>query len=68
MRKTGRVKECKERIVEVGFSRDPKLVFDEVEQISAEMIRRGWTLKDSFVEDGLGHIHLLFEREVDMKV
>lgn len=62
------MKECKERIVEVGFSRDPKLVFDEVEQISAEMIRRGWTLKDSFVEDGLGHIHLLFEREVDMKV
>ncbi len=59
------MKEGKERIVEVGFSRDPKMVFDEVEQVSAEMIRQGWILKDSFIEDGLGNIHLLFERKID---
>ncbi len=59
------MKECTERIVEVGFSRDAKLIFDEVEQVSADMIRQGWRLNDSFIEDSLGHIHLLFEREID---
>ena len=58
------MKECVERIVEVGFSRDPKAIFDEVEQVSAEMIREGWILNDSLIEDGLGKIHLFFEREM----
>ena len=58
------MKECSERIVEVGFSKDPKAVFDEVESVSAEMIRQGWALNDSFIEDGLGKIHLFFEREI----
>ena len=58
------MKECVERIVEVGFSRDPKAIFDEVEQVSAEMIRKGWILNDSLLEDGLGKIHLFFEREI----
>lgn len=58
------MKECTERIVNVGFSKDPKAVFDEVERVSAEMIRQGWILDDSFVEDGLGKIHLLFERKI----
>ena len=34
-------------------------------EVSAEMIRQGWILEDSFVEDGLGKIHLLFEREIN---
>ncbi len=50
--------------MEVGFERDPKLVFDEVEQVSAAMKRDGWDLVDSFIEDGLGNIHLMFERNV----
>ena len=58
------MKECTERIIEVGFSREPKMIFDEVERVSAEMIRQGWGLNDSFIEDGLGYIHLFFEREV----
>lgn len=58
------MKECAERIIEVGFDRDPKLVFDEVEQITATMKRSGWELIDSFIEDGLGNIHLMFERNV----
>ncbi len=59
------MKECLERTIELGFSRDAKLVFDEVEQVSAEMVRNGWVLKDSCVEDGLGQIHLFFERPID---
>ena len=61
------MKECTERIVNVGFSKEPKAVFDEVERVSAEMIRQGWILDDSFVEDGLGKIHLLFEREISVE-
>jgi hypothetical protein len=58
------VKECAERVVRVGFARSPKKVFDHVEAITADMLRRGWELKDTCIEDSLGKIHLLFEREV----
>lgn len=59
------MKECVERVVEVGFSRKPKAIFDEVERVSAEMIREGWILRDSLMEEGLGKIHLFFEREIN---
>jgi hypothetical protein len=52
-----------ERIIEVGYKRDPKNIFDEVEQVTAQMIREGWSLSDSCMEDGLGFIHLFFEKE-----
>jgi hypothetical protein len=32
--------ESTERIVKIGFKRDPKKVFDEVEAVAAEMIRQ----------------------------
>lgn len=59
------MKECTERVVEVGFSRDAKDIFNEVEQVSAAMIREGWHLNDSCIEDSLGYIHLFFERNID---
>ena len=58
------MKESTEKVVKVGFSRNAKKVFDEVDQTTADMIRRGWTLHDSFMEEGLGKIHLFFERDV----
>ena len=58
------VKECSERVVEVGFTRSPKKVVDQVEQVTAEMIRQGWTLADTCVEESLGNVHLFFEREM----
>ena len=59
--------ECAEKVIEVGFSRDPKLVFDEVELVSARMIRDGWKLVDSIIEDGLGNIHLMFEKDFNIE-
>ena len=61
------MKECTERIIKVGFAKDPKVVFDEVEQVSADMIKKGWKLNDSVIEDGLGFIHLFFERDIPEK-
>jgi len=58
------VKECAERSVKVGFSRNPRKIFDRVEAIAADMSRRGWELRDTCIEDTLGKIHLLFERDV----
>lgn len=58
------MKECVEKVVKVGFEREAKLIFDEVEQVSSSMIRDGWKLVDSFIEDSLANIHLMFEREV----
>ena len=56
------VKECTERLIKVGFARDPRKIFDEIESVSAAMIREGWRLEDARVEEGLGFAHLFFER------
>jgi hypothetical protein len=58
------MKEAAERIIEIGFSRNPGKVVDEVELVTADMIRQGWKLVDTLVEEGLGNIHLFFEREL----
>lgn len=57
------MKECEERVVRVGLTRDPKEIFDEVETIVAAMIRDGWKLENSCIEENLGNIHLFFERD-----
>jgi hypothetical protein len=59
------MRECAERIVKVGFRRKPGAVVDEVERVTAEMVRRGWWLRDTCLEEGLGNVHLFFERELD---
>jgi len=60
------VKENAEKVVKVGFTRSPKKVFDEIERVTAEMIRGGWVLRDSLFEDGLEYAHLFFERDIDV--
>lgn len=58
------MKECTERLVKIGFSRDPKRIFDEIESVSAAMMRGGWRLQESCIEEGLGCAHLFFERTI----
>ena len=58
------MRECTERVVAVGFLRSPKKIVDEVEQVTAAMLREGWLLTDSCMEDGLGNVHLFFERDI----
>lgn len=58
------MKESCEKKITVGFEREPSEVFDEVESVSAQMIRDGWKLENSFIEEGLGYIHLVFIREI----
>ena len=59
------MKESAERTVKVGLHRSPKKVFDDVEALTAQMKRDGWTLRESLMEEGLGKIHLFFEREIN---
>lgn len=59
------MKESAERTVRVGFHRNPRRVFNEVEGCTAQMVRDGWTLRESLMEEGLGKIHLFFEREIN---
>ena len=56
------MKECTERLVKIGFARNPKRIFDEIESVTAVMLREGWHLQDSCIEEGLGYAHLFFER------
>jgi len=58
------MKECAERVVEIGFVKSPKKIVDEVEQVTAAMIREGWRLTETCMEDGLGNVHLFFERDI----
>jgi hypothetical protein len=58
------MKESTERIIKIGFTRNPRRIFNEIEQITARMIRDGWELRDSVMEEGLENIHLFFEREI----
>ncbi len=53
-----------ERIVRVGLKRKPKAIFDEIESITAQMVRDGWCMRESFIEESLGNVHLIFEREI----
>ena len=60
------MKECREKVVRVGFTRNPRAVFDEIESVAAEMIRDGWHLQDYCLEEGMGFAHLFFERDLDL--
>lgn len=59
------MRECVERVVKVGFLRSPRKVFDEVERVTAEMVRKGWELSNTCLEESLGNVHLFFERDID---
>ena len=57
------MKETVERVIRVGLKRNERKVFDEIESVSAEMIRNGWELKESCLEECLGNVHLIFQRD-----
>jgi len=56
--------EYKERRIKVGMKREPKDIFDEIEQETASFIRGGWRLKETITDDFLEYIDLLFVRDV----
>jgi len=58
------MKEACERVVRVGLQRNPKKIFDEIDQVTAGMAREGWSLHTTCLEESMGNIHLLFERAV----
>ncbi|MDR0307330.1 MAG: hypothetical protein LBI42_10915 [Chitinispirillales bacterium] len=62
------MKESAEKLIKVGFRKSSKKIFDEIEQITADMIRAGWSLSGSLMEDGLGYAHLFFEREINTEL
>ena len=59
------MKETAERVIKVGFRRKPADICDEIESVSAEMIRSGFELVDSLLEDSLARAHLFFERTIN---
>jgi hypothetical protein len=57
--------EMKEHRIKVGLSREPKDIFDEIEQVSARFIRDGFHLKETIMNDFLDYIDLLFVRNIN---
>lgn len=62
------MKEFYDIAVSVGLKRRPKKIFDEIERISARMIREGWELGELCLEECMGQVHLIFERESVEKI
>ena len=62
------MRQTEERLIEVGFRRSPAEICDEIESASAAMIRAGWQLSDAVMEESLGYVHLLFEREISVDI
>ncbi|MCL1947623.1 MAG: hypothetical protein FWF51_10835 [Chitinivibrionia bacterium] len=56
--------ECKEYRVKIGFKREPKDIFDEIEQATARFIRQGYRLNETVTSDFLDYVDLLFVREI----
>ncbi len=56
-----------EKRVELGFDRPAKQVFDEIESISAQMIREGWNIDDSLIDSTMGYVDLFFYRDLNPK-
>jgi len=56
--------EMKEYRIKIGLSREPKDIFDEIEQVTARFIRDGWRVKDTITNDFLEYVDLLFVRDV----
>jgi len=56
--------EYKEYRVKIGFKREPKDIFDEIEQTTARFIRNGYFLKETVTNDFLDYVDLLFVRDV----
>jgi hypothetical protein len=62
------MKETIERVIRVGLVRDVRKVFNDIESVSAEMIRKGWKLQESCLEECLGNVHLIFERDINESI
>ncbi|MGM0462838.1 MAG: hypothetical protein ACQEQ4_10530 [Fibrobacterota bacterium] len=61
------MKEVDEYYIKVGFSRDAKDIFNEIEQVSARYIRSGWFLDDAVIDNSLNYITLFFQRHVSVE-
>jgi hypothetical protein len=60
------MREYCEKQITVGFTRDSKKVFDEIEQVVAKMNRENWILDDSVADELLDSVSLMFSREIDI--
>jgi len=58
--------EYKEYRIKIGFKREPKDIFDEIEVVTARFIRKGYRLKETVMNDFLEYVDLLFVRDVDV--
>ncbi len=55
-----------EKQISLGFDRSEKVIFDEVEQVSAFYMREGWQIEDAIVAESFDKITLFFVRDIDL--
>ncbi len=51
--------------VEVGYDRDAKLVFDEIDLEIARLFRQGWIIEETVLDETLEFIDIICYKDID---
>lgn len=61
------MREYHEKRIEVGYDRNPKKIFDELDSFIAQLIRAGWKIEDTTLDESLGFIDIIYYREITIE-
>ncbi len=61
------MREYTEKRIEVGYDRNAKKVFDEIEYVTSQHIRTGWTIESTVLDETLEFIDLIFVRDINLE-
>jgi len=51
--------------ISVGFDRDPKLIFDELDREIARLFREGWNVEDTILDQTLEYFDIICYKDID---
>ncbi len=61
------MREYREKRIEVGYNRSSKKIFDEIEYVTAQFIRAGWSVDTTVLDETLEFIDVIFVREINLE-
>ncbi len=61
------MREYLEKRVFVGYERSSKKVFDEIDSVTAQSIREGWSVETTSLDETVEFIDIIFVREIDLE-
>lgn len=59
------MRQYQELRIEVGYDREAKQIFDEIDIEMARLFREGWTVEDSILDATLEYIDIIYYKDID---